>query len=87
MVKITFIYKVSLLAFLLFIGVFPSLQAQEKPADVRFTVHLLDYIAQDYPGAVADGKILSDSEYQEQKNLRDSSKKTSKALNWKASLN
>jgi len=29
-------------------------------------VHLLDYLAKDYGGAVRDGKILSQSEYQEQ---------------------
>jgi high-affinity iron transporter len=32
----------------------------------RTLVHLLDYLARDYSGAVQDGKILSESEYAEQ---------------------
>lgn len=39
----------------------------ENPASSpRFVVHLLDYLAKDYSGAVQNGKILSKSEYQEQ---------------------
>ena len=30
------------------------------------TVHLLEYVAVDYPGAVVDGRVVSDVEYQEQ---------------------
>ncbi len=33
----------------------------------RFAIHILDYLAHDYSGAVAHGKILSASEYEEQK--------------------
>ncbi|HUR82281.1 MAG TPA: cytochrome c/FTR1 family iron permease, partial [Thermoanaerobaculia bacterium] len=33
--------------------------------DVRRAVHLLDYIAQDYPGAVKDGRVISEQEYGE----------------------
>jgi high-affinity iron transporter len=33
----------------------------------RFAIHLLDYLAHDYAGAVAHGKITSASEYAEQK--------------------
>ena len=32
----------------------------------RFAIHLLDYLAHDYSGAVVDGKIFSQSEYEEQ---------------------
>jgi high-affinity iron transporter len=35
-------------------------------ASPRFVVNLLDYVAQDYGGAVANGKITSESEYHEQ---------------------
>jgi len=34
--------------------------------EARELVHLLDYLSQDYAGAIKDGKILSPSEYQEQ---------------------
>lgn len=33
----------------------------------RFVVHLLDYLASDYGGAIENGKIVSESEYSEQK--------------------
>lgn len=33
----------------------------------RFVIHLLDYLAHDYGGAVEHGKIVSQSEYEEQK--------------------
>jgi high-affinity iron transporter len=33
----------------------------------RFIIHLLDYLAHDYGGAVANGKVVSQSEYEEQK--------------------
>ncbi len=32
----------------------------------RLLIHLLDYIALDYPGAVKNGKVLSESEFKEQ---------------------
>src|SRR5690349_17912227 len=35
-------------------------------ASARVVVNLLDYLAKDYGGAVNDGKVVSDSEYQEQ---------------------
>jgi high-affinity iron transporter len=37
-----------------------------EPEKVRLVVHLLDYIAKDYEGAVSDGKIKNKGEYQEQ---------------------
>ncbi len=39
--------------------------AQPADADVRQAWQLLDYIAVDYGGAVADGKVVSDGEYAE----------------------
>lgn len=41
----------------------------ETPADdktPRFIIHLLDYLAHDYGGAVQNGKVVSPSEYDEQ---------------------
>lgn len=46
----------------------------------RFLVHLLDYLAKDYGGAVANGKILSKSEYQEQTEFAESALKTNSVL-------
>ena len=34
--------------------------------DAQGVVHLLDYVAVDYPGAVRDGKVLHEQEYKEQ---------------------
>ena len=41
--------------------------AQSRDADVQTTWRLLDYIAVDYAGAVAGGKVISDGEYKEMK--------------------
>lgn len=38
-------------------------------SSARALVHILDYISQDYAGAVNDGKVTSASEYNEQKQL------------------
>jgi len=43
-----------------------SLNAAELPPSPAFVVHLLDYLAQDYRGAVSGGTVISESEYQEQ---------------------
>ena len=51
----------SFLLGLLAIGL-PS-AAPAKVSDVPTTWRLLDYIAVDYRGAVADGKIISELEY------------------------
>lgn len=56
---------VLLISFLSFSLGFSAFAADANSA--RLVVHLLDYLAKDYPGAVGeDGKILSDSEYAEQ---------------------
>jgi high-affinity iron transporter len=45
---------------------FAESQGTGSAANPDIVVHLLDYLAKDYPGAVKDGKILSASEYSEQ---------------------
>lgn len=40
-------------------------QAQEKSSP-EIVIHLLDYLAKDYGGAVQNGKVVSESEYKEQ---------------------
>jgi len=51
-----------LLAVLIFSGSIPAKSASPSP---RALVHLLDYIAQDYGGAVADRKVVSAQEFAE----------------------
>lgn len=64
------IEKVLLLALLLACCPIPSVseaaKGAESTADAARSVQLLDYIAADYPGAVADGKVLDEFEYAEQ---------------------
>ncbi|MBC7538872.1 MAG: cytochrome c/FTR1 family iron permease [Bacteriovorax sp.] len=46
----------------------PSIKSSESnEQSPRFAIHLLDYLAHDYGGAVAHGKVISASEYSEQK--------------------
>lgn len=45
---------------------FADLKDAPSKDPARFVVHLLDYLAQDYSGAVENGKVVSKSEYQEQ---------------------
>src|SRR4051794_7691052 len=47
----------------------------------RAVVHLLDYLAQDYGGAVANGKITSQSEYKEQIEFSETAAEINKNLN------
>lgn len=58
-----------LLAFLLLLlsGLVSFTTASAQGADVAVTWRLLDYIAVDYAGAVAGGKIISEAEYGEMK--------------------
>ncbi len=46
----------------------------------RFLVHLLDYLAKDYSGAVANGKVISKTEYAEQIEFSETTIKTNSAL-------
>lgn len=44
----------------------PAEAATDPEEHARRAIHLLAYIAADYPGAVQDGRVVSDLEYQEQ---------------------
>jgi high-affinity iron transporter len=54
-----------LLLVLLTAGLFAPTAAQADDAAVQTAWRLLDYVAVDYPGAVADGRIVSQAEYAE----------------------
>lgn len=55
------------LTFACFLTLIPSLAFGEPDGpSPRLLVHLLDYLAKDYGGAVADGKVIEESEYREQ---------------------
>ena len=60
-----------LLLFAFFIATIPlrsfAQKANTSDTSPRALVHVLDYIAQDYSGAVSNGKILKQSEFAEQK--------------------
>ncbi len=50
----------------------------EEQHSPRMLVHLLDYLAKDYPGAIGeDGKVISDSEFNEQKEFAETAYKNS----------
>lgn len=51
--------------FLLLVCAFPGQPAQAEGSGVQTIWRLLDYVAVDYPGAVAGGKVISDAEYAE----------------------
>ncbi len=51
---------------LISLGLFTARVAFAEPAPAQTIWRLTDYVAVDYAGAVADGKILIDSEYAEQ---------------------
>lgn len=67
-----------------FVTLFSVASFGQEPQSVhspRFVVHLLDYLAKDYAGAVAeDGKILSESEYAEQIEFARSATQTGQTL-------
>ena len=58
------------LSLAVFVTLFCSFNLKAAVADEvknpAIVVHLLDYLAKDYSGAVRNGKVLSKSEYQEQ---------------------
>ncbi len=41
--------------------------SQANDNSMQTVIHLLSYVATDYPQAVKDGKIINEQEYQEQK--------------------
>ena len=55
-----------LLSILLLFGV-GTLQAQNVPNTPRITIHLLDYMANDYSAAIVDGEVVNAFEYEEMK--------------------
>ncbi|SDD95523.1 cytochrome c/FTR1 family iron permease [Belnapia rosea] len=58
-------YRFITVAVLLFGLLLPQPGRADDPAAVQTVWRLLDYIAVDYPGAVEDGRIVSQSEYDE----------------------
>lgn len=54
------------LHFSIIVGLFLSISASAEQKSPRFVVNLLDYVGADYVGAVANGKVISAPEYQEQ---------------------
>lgn len=57
-----------------------SLSAQAETLNPSIVVHLLDYLAKDYGGAVENGKVKSESEYAEQKEFADIVQKSAQAI-------
>ncbi|TCK80825.1 FTR1 family protein [Albibacterium bauzanense] len=59
--------KITLLFFILFLvnPFITSAQTDVNEKEARTLVTLLDYIAKDYEGAVADGKIINEAEFEE----------------------
>jgi len=71
--------------FIICFGMSWSMQVQAQPVvnpeqTPRFLVHLLDYIALDYSGAVQNGKVISKSEYAEQLEFAHSALQTAAGL-------
>lgn len=50
-----------------FSNAFSDTKVEKGEDSSRFIIHLLDYLAHDYGGAVVNGKVVSVSEYDEQK--------------------
>lgn len=46
---------------------YADMSSESNDKSPRFIIHLLDYLAHDYGGAVQNGKVVSPSEYDEQK--------------------
>jgi high-affinity iron transporter len=54
-----------LCALLLAVAIVPSPARADTAADVQTTWRLIDYLGVDYPGAVRDSRVVSESEYAE----------------------
>src|SRR4051812_3412638 len=54
--------------------------APSGEASPRFVVNLLDYVAQDYGGAVSNGRVTSESEYHEQIEFTESALAAARSL-------
>lgn len=44
----------------------PAMSESQVVSTAQAVIHMLDYVSVDYPGAVSEGKVLNDVEYQEQ---------------------
>lgn len=73
--KIIFIFLSSILL------IIPALASATETSDPSLTVHLLDYLAKDYAGAVKDGKVVSESEFAEQVEFAETVSKNSNNIN------
>jgi high-affinity iron transporter len=71
--------RIRLAIFLIFMALHLGSASAQMP-DPSLTVHLLDYLAKDYAGAVKDGKILSPSEYKEQLEFANTISRTSRQV-------
>lgn len=72
--------KPLLLILLCLFGISAGAADPQPESTASFVVHILGYIRKDYPAAVADGKITSAAEYQEQIDFVTSALQTAKAL-------
>ncbi len=69
--------KIHLIAiFVMTIGLF----AHAEVKNPSMVVHLLDYLAKDYGGAVKDGKVISQSEFNEQVEFSDTALESAKVI-------
>lgn len=57
-----------------------SVVAHAEVKNPSMVVHLLDYLAKDYAGAVQNGKVVSQSEYNEQVEFSDTALQSAKAI-------
>jgi high-affinity iron transporter len=57
-----------------------SLSSVAETQNPSIVVHLLDYLAKDYSGAVQNGKVVSDSEYAEQKEFASIVRKSAQTI-------
>ena len=65
------------------LGPTPALASEASPTAVsepRLVAHLLSYLAKDYGGAVAGGKVVNVDEYKEQKEFAETALKTARAI-------
>lgn len=63
------------------IAILFSISALAETLNPSIVVHLLDYLAKDYGGAVQNGKIVSKSEYAEQKEFAEIVQKSAQSIN------
>lgn len=57
-----------------------SISARSETLNPSIVVHLLDYLAKDYGGAVLNGRVISESEYAEQKEFAKIIQKSSSSI-------